>query len=193
MLAESLAGRIAPSPVAQCLLIPEGSPMQRGKAHFRVCQFCTARTCLRARRSCGEGPLECSGGQERWPRLPPRVRAGLLGAGGGVAGLRGSLKPRRPRGCGWSGRHRVQQPYHNGVQQPYHNGCVRLLVPFGAIPACVGLARRFQIPRCPYFKSVYMEQLSQIQRNIGQRRLFTYPKPIFDLYSTGYKFEPTGS
>ena len=35
-----------------------------------------------------------------------------------------------------------------------------------------------------------MEQLSQIPRNIGQRRLFTYPKPIFELYSTGNKFEP---
>ena len=125
--------------------------MQRGKARFRVCQFCRTRTCLGARRSCGEGPLECSGGQDRWPRLPPSVRAGLLCAGGGVAELRGSLKPRRPRGCGWSGRHRVQQPYHNG--------CVRLLVPFGAILTCVGLARRFQIPRGPYFESVYMEEL----------------------------------
>ena len=37
-----------------------------------------------------------------------------------------------------------------------------------------------------YFNSVYMEQLFQIPSNIGQRRLFTYPKPIFELYSTGY-------
>ena len=99
--------------------------MQRGRANFRVCQFCTALTCLGVRLPVVEPTPECSGGQERWPRLPLRVRAGLLGAGGGVAGLRGSLKPRRPSGCGWSGRHRVQQPYHNG--------CVRLLVPFGAI------------------------------------------------------------